>query len=234
MILGLFCRHEPTRFRTFLMRVSRLDLSERLAWIGLLVGTFVLAWIFNTNWSGWTGLPKVEAMNDVGSILVGYRQTPALLSDGWRWWHGPWIEDGIHVFRPLASNLLWGECWLGLHFGFDCVAWIGFALFFCLCCVCVALTWRLTHSFACALLSATLAATTRLHVMGGTQPEYWLAWFPVHHDLLFITALLSTLFWLDVWLGTQNRRHLLTTWVCFLTAALTKEYAYIFPLLAFV
>jgi hypothetical protein len=198
----------------------------------LVVWTLALAWSFNHDWYGWTSLTQIRAMNDAKPILFGYHQTPNVLIDGLRWWHGPWIEDGIHVFRPLASYLLWGECWLGLRFGFESVAWVGFVFFVVLCCACAALTWRLTRSLPLTFVSATLAATTPLHIMGGTMPLYWLAWFPVHHDLQFFLTLISALFCLDMWLETQERRHLLATWACFVVSALTKEYAYIFPLLA--
>jgi hypothetical protein len=169
---------------------------------------------------------------DVSAIVAGYKATPSLLVDGLRWWHGPWIEQGIQVFRPLASYLLWVECWLGLNHGFEAVAWIGFALFLSVCLACSALTWRLTRAPLLVYLCATLAATTQRHVMGATQPKYWLSWFPVHHDLLFILALVGALFFFDCWLEGGRKQHLILTWVCFVTGILVKEYAYLFPLLA--
>ena len=201
-------------------------------WTLLSLWTLAWAWQFNVNWHDRTSLNKILEMNDVASIMAGYRQTPSLWHDSWQWWHGSWIQEGIHVFRPLASYLLWSECWLGLHLGFESVAWLGFALLLALCGACVALAWRLTRSPLSTLLSATLAATTPYHIMGDTVPRYWLAWFPVHHDLLAILAIIGALFWLDVWLETGRKRHLAATWACFLVGALTKEYGYIFPLLA--
>src|SRR2546430_16883823 len=70
----------------------------------------------------------VPTMNDVPAITQGYRETPDLLRDGLRWWHGPWIREGIQAYRPLTSYLHWIELWIGFHWGFIWVALLGFRL----------------------------------------------------------------------------------------------------------
>lgn len=68
--------------------------------------------------------------------------------------------------------------------------------------------------------------------MGGSQPPFWLAWMPVHHDLLMMVAMLAALLLFDLWLESGARRFLIGCWIAFALGALSKEYVYIFPLLS--
>src|SRR5207253_2899768 len=130
-------------------------------------------------------------MNDITAILAGYTHAPHLLIDGLRWWHGPWIQEGIQVYRPISSYLLWIESWIGLHWGFIWVGWIGLVQFGVDCCLATALGLRLTCSRLCALLAAVLAPAILTWNWGGAQPAHWLIWFPCHSDLLMIGCLLG-------------------------------------------
>ncbi len=199
---------------------------------GLVAVVIGLALFWNWAFVTGCGLPSVLAMNDVAPILAGYKQTPHLLADSLRWWHGPWIEDGIHVFRPLSSYLLWVETWIGLHWGFLWVGWMGFGLFVVDCLLCCALAWRFTRSQACTLLAGALGSALPRFNWGGATPKDWLAWYPAHQDLMLAGFLLGALYGLDVWLETTRPKPLALFWLCFLLSLLTKETGYIFPAMA--
>ena len=151
---------------------------------------------------------RVLAMNDVAGILQGFHATPHLLADGLRWWHGPWIQEGIGAFRPLSSYLLWADCFVGLRYGFFYTGCIGMLLLVANCALCVALAWRFTRSRAGVYTAALLAPAGGLFIMGGNQPPHWLVWFPVHHDLMMIAWLLGALLAFDCWLESARSRHL--------------------------
>lgn len=196
----------------------------------ILVFGSVLLW--NWQFVEATAPSRIFEMNDVPGILIGYHKTPHLLLDGLRWWHGSWIQDNVHVFRPVSSYLLWIETAIGLRWGFLWVAWLGVFLFTVDCLLSVALAWRFTHSRLCAGLAALLTPAIRFWNWGGTHPSDWLAWYAVHHDLLMIGFLLGALLFFDRWLETTDRKHLALAWLCFVLGALSKEFVYIFPLMA--
>lgn len=202
---------------------------EKIA-VAVLVAALVLWW--NWQFVGGATAAKILDMNDVGGILEGYRQTPNLFIDGLQWWHGSWIQEDTHVFRPVSSYLLWIESWIGLHWGFIWSAWIGVFLLIADCLLSVVLAWRFTRSKVCALLAAVLAPALRFWNWGGTQPSDWLAWYPVHHDLLMIGFLLGALLCFDLWLETTRKKYLVLAWAWFVLGALSKEFVYIFPLMA--
>jgi hypothetical protein len=202
---------------------------EKALLIALIVGS-VLLW--NGQFGQATVLSRILRMNDVPGILIGYRKTPHLLLDGLRWWHGSWIQDNVHVFRPISSYLLWIETAVGLRWGFLWVAWLGVFLFTLDCVLSAALAWRFTRSRFCTVLAALLAPAIRFWNWGGTHPGDWLAWYAVHHDLLMIGFLLGALLFFDVWLETARSKHLALAWICFLLGALSKEFVYVFPLMA--
>src|ERR1051326_9093234 len=74
-----------------------------LALFGLIL-FLVIHW--NGNFKEWSALEPARLGNDVQAIISGYRTTPNLITDGLRWRHGPWIEEGIQVYRPISSYLL--------------------------------------------------------------------------------------------------------------------------------
>jgi hypothetical protein len=90
--------------------------------LALFVLILFLAIRWNSDFSEWSGKDSVLIGSDVQAIVAGYHHSPNLLIDGLRWWHGPWIEEGIQVYRPVSSYLLWTETWIGLHWGFQ---WVG-------------------------------------------------------------------------------------------------------------
>ncbi len=172
--------------------------------------------------------------NDVASIVDGFRKTPHFWSDCWNWWRGPWIQSGIQVFRPLSSMMLWWECYVGLQFGFIYVAWWGVFLFGLANVLTMAIAWRLTKSWLCVGVAATLMPMLRFWNWAGTTPDSWLAWMPVHHDLLMIIGLLAAFWQFCWWLESGKRRHLAGCWIALIAGALSKEYVYIFPLIALI
>lgn len=175
-------------------------------------------------------LPMMARMNDVGSILAGYGHAQPLFPASLRWWHGSWIHEGVAAFRPLSSYLYWLDCWAGLHWGFVWTAWMGYALFLTAALLSAALAWRLTGSALCAFYAAALVSLTRFSNVG--QPDLWLAWFPVHHDLLMVSLLLAALLCFDSRFAGGRRRLLFWTWAFFAAGCLAKEFVYVFPLFA--
>jgi hypothetical protein len=190
----------------------------------------VAAGIWNWQFVRMCDVQDVLGMNDVQSILLGYRETPNVLVDGLRWWHGTWIQHGIPTFRPLSSYLYWTECWVGFHWGFLWPALFGFCLFVGNCLVSAALGFRLTGSRLGMVVAAVLATQVRVHNTG--QPDYWLAWFPVHQELLMNGLMLGALLCFDVWFERAERKYLGWSWVLFVAGCLAKEHVFIFPAFA--
>lgn len=169
------------------------------------------------------------SQDDVHSILLGYARTPKVWVDGLRWWRGPWIQEGIHAYRPLASYLLWLECWFGYRTGF---AWMGLpgAALLAVCSLLSAeLGLRWTRSFTGACLTGVMAAGAHWPLL---QEDWFLQWFPSHQDLLQCALLLGALLQFDAWYCRGGRWKLAAASALFGLAALTKEFAYIFPALA--
>ena len=203
--------------------VTRL---EKLAVVAL-VAALALRW--NGNFAAFCTLPRILEMNDVAGILAGYRATPHLLSDGLQWWHGSMMQVGIPAFRPLTSYLYWIQTWVGLHWGFTWVAWFGYGMLVITCLLSVALAWRLTGSRLCALLAAVLAPAISYF---NYQPSYWLAWYPMHYDIIMSALLMGALLCFDLWHERAETRYLVWSWVLFVAGCLTKEHVYIFPVFA--
>ncbi len=206
-----------------------MSIREKLV---LGVCSFILALIFNLDFLNWVSLPQMLVMNDVPSIMSGATKVPHLIFDSGRWWTGTWIQDGISAYRPLASYLYWLENWIGLQWGFLWVGWIGVFLLAANSWLSGVLAWRFTHSRACLWLAIILANSLRFFNWGGITPSYWLAWYPVHQELLMNIWLLCAVFYFDVWNETAKRNHLLAAWGFYLLGVFTKEHVYIFPAFA--
>jgi len=190
------------------------------------------SWGWNHDFGPWTRPDHLAIMNDVPDILRGYHATPDFWRDSWRWWHGPWIEQGIEVYRPLSSILLWLECSVGERFGFEWVARFGIALLALVSWQCVLLARQFTASRGAMLVAALLAPSAKFWVMGGSAPDEWLAWFAGHHDLLMIAFLLGALLFWTRWLESEKRRDLGWSLSLFFVGVLSKEFLYIFPAMA--
>ena len=202
--------------------------------VALALWTLALVLVFNTSFDVLTTTSGQMGANDVASIMRGFHQTPHFWSDFGRWWHGPWIQSGVEVYRPLASMMLWWECYVGLHAGFVYVAWWGVFLVTVACGLSVCIAWRVTGSWLSAWLAATLLPALRVWNWADTTPDSWAAWMPVHHDLLMIIALLAAFLGWSWWLEGGRRRHLFGCWLALIVGACTKEYVYIFPLVALI
>jgi hypothetical protein len=194
--------------------------------------TITLAFVLNRAFLDWVTLDKIMAMNDVEAIMHGYRQTPNLLVDGLRWWHGTWIEQHISAYRPLASYLYWLESWLGLHYGFVWVGIAGVLLLAVNALLAGVLAWRLTRWKSCVFLAALLSVALRFFNWVPSTPDYWLAWYPIHQELMMNALLLGAIISFDVWVETTERKYFIGAWMCFVLGALTKEHVYIFPTFA--
>lgn len=191
-----------------------------------------LAFALNHAFLQWVSLTKVLAMNDVPAILSGYRQTPNLFVDGLRWWNGTWIQQGIHAYRPLASYLYWIESFIGLRFGFAWVGVIGVLLLAANALLAGVLAWRLTRWKPAVWLAMLLGVSLRFWNWSGATPDYWLAWYPVHQELLMNALLLGGIICFECWQESAAREYLCGAWACFVLGALTKEHVYIFPVFA--
>ena len=196
----------------------------------LLVG--ILAFWWNHAFLSWVALPKILQMNDIPAILAGYKIVPNLLLDSGRWWYGSWIQDGIHAYRPLASYLYWLESWLGLHYGFIWVGVTGVLLLTANALLSGVLAWRLTRWKPAVWLAAMLGVSLRFFNWSSATPDYWLAWYPIHQELLMNALLMGALVCFDLWQENAQRKYLLGAWACFVLGALTKEHVYIFPAFA--
>lgn len=166
-------------------------------------------------------------MNDIGSILVGYHAAPNLLVDGFAWWHGTWIQQGICAFRPLAAYLYWIDCWLADVLAPVWWGWVGFGLLLSVGLAVGWLTWRLTRKVGCTLLAALLSIGFQRFSYGA--PDYWLFWFPIHQELLVAGLMIGTCAAFDRWLEDGRRASLGLLWALFCAAAFTKETAYLLP-----
>lgn len=200
----------------------------------LALWALTLILVFNTSFDVLTTTAGQMSANDVDGIVSGYRQTPHFWSDFWVWWHGPWIQSNVQVFRPLSSMMLWWECFVGLNANFTIVAWWGVLLFVAACALTMSIAWRITKSWLSVGVAATLIPLLRFWNWAGTTPESWLAWMPVHHDLLMIIGLLAAFLMFCWWLESGQRRHLAGCWLALILGALSKEYVYIFPIIALI
>ncbi len=207
---------------------------KTLPWRPWLLAVWMLALIliFNTNFGVLNTTAGQMKANDVADIVDGFHQMPHFWSDFGRWWHGPWIESGVQVFRPISSMMLWWECAIGLSYGFTYIAWWGVFLFAVASGLSVCIAWRITKSWISSGVAATLLPLLRFWNWAGTTPDSWAAWMPVHHDLLMIIGLLAAFLAFDWWLETGDRRALIGCWAAFIVGTLSKEYVYIFPLIA--
>lgn len=193
----------------------------------IIIGAFV----FNRGFLTYDySMESMLKMNDVGSILTGYHEVPNLLVDGIKWWHGEWIQDGIPAFRPVSSYLYWCESHLGLTYGFWWVSWIGLLLLGANCILSAVLAWQFTGSKVLALGAGILATTVRFHNPG--HPDIWLAWYPVHQDLMMNALMLGAIASFYQWFQTAEKKWLPMCWVLYVLGILAKEHVYIFPLLA--
>ncbi|RYX80842.1 hypothetical protein EON83_26760 [bacterium] len=191
------------------------------------------AWHWNHNFGPWARAENLWQINDVPQILQGYKATPNLLIDGWKWWHGAWIQQGVEAYRPLSSVLLWLECFAGEKFGFEWVSRFGVCLVGLISWQCVGLAREFTRSRGSMLIAALLAPAARFWLMGGVATPSWLTWFAVHHDLAMISALLGALLWWTRWLRSGKRSDLGLALALFVAGVLFKEFVYIFPAMAF-
>ena len=205
---------------------------ERFYPLFLLVLVAIGSWWWNHHFGLWTRPDHLAKMNDVPNILQGFERTPDFWRDSWKWWHGPWIQEGIGAYRPLSSILLWLECFVGQKFGFEWVARFGIVMLSLVSYECVLLARQFTRSRGAMLVAALLAPSARFWLMGASAPDYWLAWFAGHHDLLMIAFLLGALLFWTRWLESQKRRDLGWSLALFGLGVLSKEFLYIFPAMA--
>ncbi|MEO6907107.1 MAG: hypothetical protein ABI210_04380 [Abditibacteriaceae bacterium] len=192
----------------------------------------VLCFFWNRAFLDWVSLPKILVMHDVPAILQGYEKVHRLFPGSGAWWTGTWIQEGIHAYRPLASYLYWIESAIGLHWGFIWVGWIGVMLLVLNALLSGALAWRLTKWKPAVLLAVVLAVALRFFNWAGATPDYWLAWYPVHQELLMNALLIGAIIAFDTWYENAQNRYLFLAWFCFVAGALTKEHVYIFPAFA--
>lgn len=205
---------------------------ERIYPLFLIAIVALGSWWWNHDFGLWTRPDHLAQMNDVPDILRGFDRTPDFWRDSWRWWHGPWIQQGIGAYRPLSSILLWLECSLGRRYGFEWVARFGIVLLGLVSWECVLLARQFTRSKAAMFIAALLAPSARFHLMGASAPPYWLAWFAGHHDLLMIALLLGALLFWTGWLENTRKRDLVLALAAFGLGVLSKEFVYIFPSMA--
>lgn len=201
---------------------------KKLMWL-----LFIAAVAFAFNWPFVmvTSNAQVMKMNDVQSILSGYRAAPHLWHDGLAWWHGTWIQQGIVAYRPLSAYVYWVDCWIGETQGWFWVGWVGYALFVAALVPAAWLAWRWTDSAVLTAFAVVLAATGRFVSPG--QETHWLVWFPIHQELLVIGVFLLTLCCFDCWLQSGQKKALVFTWLALVVGCFSKEYQYIFPVVAF-
>lgn len=146
--------------------------------LALALWALTLVLLFNRDFDTLTTTAGQMSANDVAAIVDGFHRTPDFWSDFWVWWRGPWIQSGVQVFRPLSSMMLWWECFVGLHYGFIYIAWWGVFLFCIACALTMAIAWRITKSWLCVGVAATLTPILRFWNWAGTTPDSWLAWMP--------------------------------------------------------
>jgi hypothetical protein len=172
----------------------------------------------------------VASAVDIPHIIEGYEQTPNLLRDGLRWWHGSWIQLHLgHYYRPLSSYQMWIETWIALHWGFYPISTIGFCLLLLDCILVCVLAHRFTTSRLCILMAAVLTPLFRFTV---GLPSQWLTWYTYHNDLLVAAVALGFVLFFDAWLQGGNLRALGASWACFVVLCFLKEYVVIIPFFA--
>jgi hypothetical protein len=174
---------------------------------------------------------EMMTMNDVSSIMVGYHRVPDFAHALMAYWHAPWIQEGINCFRPISGVQYWVETYVGLHWGFLWDAWIGgYALFAISAWLCAMIAYRLTGSVLLTIFAAVMACGVRFY--NCAQPPLWLAWYPMHQDLLMVVFILGAVLAFDYWLASGFWPALAATWCLFVLGCLTKEYVYAFPFMA--
>lgn len=198
-------------------------------WLALLIPpvAFLLnyAFVFHCHYS------EIMRMNDVPDIMKGYHRVPTLAAALTAYWHAPWIQKPIYCFRPISGFQYWVETYVGLHFGFLWDAWIGgFALFAISVWLCAMIAYRFTGSASLTVFAALMACWVRSYNV--CQPNMWLAWYPMHQDLLMMVFILGAVLSFDAWISNGSRGALIATWVLFVLGCLTKEYLYAFPFMA--
>jgi hypothetical protein len=172
----------------------------------------------------------MKTMNDVPSIIVGYAKVPDIGHAFLRYWHAPWIQEDIFCFRPVAGFQYWLETYVGLHYGFIVNAWFGYLLLVTIIWLCSLVTYRLTSSPLLAVIGCLFGVCSRFYNDG--QPGYFLAWYPIHQDLLMMVALMTALVAFDHWLTSASRASLGIMWLAFAFGCLTKEHVFAFPFMA--
>ena len=196
----------------------RLNVARTLIWGAAI---FIACLYFNY---GAFQAPSMDEANDVSSIMDGYHAG--------HWWAfgRPWIESSTPSYRPLSSLLLGGDCWLIEHN--LPVAPVGFFLLWILAGISAGVAWRITGTGVAAIAGGTMAAGALL--MNTSQPDYWLAWWPVHHDILNAIWMLGVIYCALVYVETRSRSSFAGGLACFAAGLLTKEFAYIFGAMALV
>ena len=204
------------------------EVVERHQIAFLILYCTLLAAVFNYRFTTHLRYRTIVKMNDVNEIIAGYHRSPTISIAFHTYLSKPWIQINTYCFRPIAGCQYWVETYIGLHYGFLWDALFGFALYVCCCVLAGLIAYRLTQSKLASLISAALCCFCRLYNAG--SPDYWLAWYPVHQDILMIASLLGAVYAFDVWFERQTMGLLLAAWACFLFGSLTKEYVYVFPL----
>jgi len=187
--------------------------------------------------------PAVQALyrENPDSKTIARQAAEATPSTVASWWHGDWIESDsmYHYYRPLSSMLLWLEY---VAFGFDfqkycLVSWFLHAL------ACVALFFwvrRLLGSGASALIFAVLAvALFSVPSETADAGPHWgnrgiargvMPWFPAQTDIASLSASLTALILLDLYLQRGRRGWLIGSLGLYLTALGFKETPLCLPL----
>lgn len=173
---------------------------------------------------------EMLTMNDVPSIVEGYHKVPDIGHAFVRYWTAPWIQYSIYCFRPVSGFLYWLETDIGFKHGFIWDAWFGYGLYAVSVWLCSLITYRFTRSPLLTVVGAVFAVGIRLY--NGGQPDMWLAWYPIHQDLLMMVFILAAVVSFDHWLETESKTSLAITWVAFAVGCLTKEYLFAFPFMA--
>ncbi|MDR3710605.1 MAG: hypothetical protein P4L33_20075 [Capsulimonadaceae bacterium] len=196
----------------------------------LAVLSAILSFAFNHQFISHCRFSEIFAMNDVQSIVAGYHRSPALAQALTAYWHAPWIQSDIHVLRPVSGFQYWLETYVGLHAGFIWDAWLGYVLFVVCVWLCGMIAYRFTDSVPLAVGGVVMAAGVKFY--NACQPDLWLAWYPMHQDLLMMVFLLGTILAFDYWLTTGRSGVLGTMWALFVIGCLTKENVFAFPFVA--
>lgn len=197
--------------------------------VGLCI-TFV-AIVVNLPFIHHVSKPEMFKMADVPEIFSGFYNIHSV-TDTLQWWHGSWIHQGTGALRPVSSYLYWFDCLLGLQYGFFWVGCVGLALLLLNCFWVHRLAYQFTENQSLAAFAGFLAACLPYFNFVPSTPEYWLVWFPAHDTLLCSVFLLAGLSYYADWAKSNEKKALVFAWGFWITASLTKEYAYIFPMFA--